>query len=57
MNLKVLLASFTIIVSSVVGEDVACSDSDECFARGVSLGFNGGFYSAQGGDEYPTKGG
>ena len=56
MNLKVLLTSFTIIVSFVVGEDVACSDVDECFARGAALGFNGGFYSAEGGDEYPTKG-
>ena len=54
MKLQVLLSIASIV--SVVAEDVACLDADECRAQYEALGFTGGFYSAGGVDAFPYKG-
>ena len=55
MNLVkiVLLALF--ISQNVVARDV-CKGAAECFAQGAVIGFDAGFYSPRGRDEYPYKG-
>ena len=58
MNLvKVVLlaALFISSMQNVVARDV-CKGAAECFAQGAALGFDAGFYSPRGGDEYPYKG-
>ena len=58
MNLVkvVLLALCISSMQNVVARDVVCKDETECFAQGAALGFDAGFYSPRGGDEYPYKG-
>ena len=54
MKLQVLLSIASIV--SVVAEDVACVDEEECRARYEALEFTGSFYSAGGVDAFPYKG-
>ena len=58
MNLVkvVLLALFISSMQNVVARDNVCKGAAECFAQGAAIGFDAGFYSPRGGDEYPYKG-